>query len=113
MARQIIETIVCDRCGKAAEDATTITIAWGRDQWELDLCEKDNTAVSKIFEDLTNGARKVARSPVITARRSSSSGSSKEELAVIREWARANGWKVGDKGRISAEIREAYAAATK
>lgn len=30
--------------------------------------------------------------------------------AAIREWAQANGWELGDRGRIAAEIRDAYAA---
>lgn len=34
------------------------------------------------------------------------------ERAVIRQWALANGYEVRDRGRISREIREAYAAAT-
>ena len=33
--------------------------------------------------------------------------------SALREWARANGWEVGDRGRISQEIREAYAEDTK
>jgi hypothetical protein len=33
------------------------------------------------------------------------------ELALIREWARANGFTVGDRGRIKAEIKDAYYAA--
>ena len=31
-----------------------------------------------------------------------------EQLAGIRRWARANGFEVSDKGRIPAEIEEAY-----
>jgi Lsr2 len=32
----------------------------------------------------------------------------REQKQAIREWARKNGWKVADRGRISAEIMEAY-----
>ena len=32
--------------------------------------------------------------------------------AEVREWAKANGHTVADKGRISAEVREAFTAAT-
>ena len=31
--------------------------------------------------------------------------------AEIRAWARDNGWDVPERGRVSAEIREAYASA--
>jgi hypothetical protein len=40
-------------------------------------------------------------------RTSKSSG----DLAAIRAWASSNGYSVGARGRIPAEIREAYAAA--
>ena len=31
--------------------------------------------------------------------------------ADVREWARSSGWPVGTRGRLSAEIKDAYAAA--
>jgi hypothetical protein len=36
--------------------------------------------------------------------------SNREETAAIREWARANGHKVNDRGRISKSVMEAYQA---
>ena len=38
--------------------------------------------------------------------------SNREETAAIREWARANGHKVNDRGRISKSVVEAYKAAS-
>lgn len=32
--------------------------------------------------------------------------------ADVREWARSSGWPVGTRGRLSAEVKDAYAAAT-
>jgi hypothetical protein len=43
-------------------------------------------------------ARPPARLPGATVRR-------------LREWARANGYKVSERGRIPGEVREAYTAA--
>jgi len=37
----------------------------------------------------------------------------KHDLADIRKWAKANGYPVGDRGRIAAEIKEAYSNQTK
>ena len=34
----------------------------------------------------------------------------REQLAAIREWARANGHEVSDRGRISKAVRDAFAA---
>lgn len=43
----------------------------------------------------------------------SGSGKSPEELAKVREWARANGHEVADQGRIAKSIQEAYDEAHK
>lgn len=38
-------------------------------------------------------------------------GAKRQDLAAVREWARANGHQVSDRGRISAEVQSAYDAA--
>jgi hypothetical protein len=38
--------------------------------------------------------------------------SNREDTAAIREWARAHGHKVNDRGRISKSVLEAYRAAS-
>lgn len=108
--RQIIETVTCDVCGETTGEATSVTLGWGREQWELDLCPAHNAELSSQFESWTANARRVAGR---SARSSSSSKGSRDgsDSNTIREWARASGFKVGDKGRISAEVRRAYAAA--
>lgn len=42
---------------------------------------------------------------------SSNGKASKEQLTAVREWARANGHDVSDRGRIKAEVFEAFEAA--
>jgi hypothetical protein len=119
--RQIIETVTCDVCGAETDDPTGVTLGWGREQWELDLCPTHNAELSSEFERWTANARRSSgrsggggggggRSSSSSGSRSSGSASN-GEVGAIREWARSNGFKVGDKGRISAEVRDAYAAA--
>ncbi len=43
--------------------------------------------------------------------RPSSGGSDREEVQRIREWARANGHQVSERGRLSSSVLEAYRAA--
>ena len=61
MARQqqVIETVTCDMCGKPTEDASTVVLGWGKDQWQLDLCQADNTKMGKTFDGWIAGGRKV------------------------------------------------------
>lgn len=105
--RQIIETVTCDVCGETTEDATSVTLGWGREQWELDLCANDNAELSAQFDRWTSNARRVG------GRSARSAGAPRlgGDTTAIREWAKANGYKVGEKGRISAEVRDAYTAA--
>lgn len=48
-----------------------------------------------------------------TAQRPSSRGrrSKGDDSALVREWAKANGFQVADRGRISEAVRNAYRAA--
>ncbi|MFP3821748.1 histone-like nucleoid-structuring protein Lsr2, partial [Bacillus sp. SIMBA_008] len=49
-------------------------------------------------------------SEIPKARRKGGSGRDPLELAQIRRWARANGYELSDRGRISKEILNAYDA---
>ena len=114
--RQIIETVTCDVCGETTDDPTGVTLGWGREQWELDLCPTHNAELSQDFERWTANARRASGRGRSSggggsARSGGGGGASGGDVGAIREWAKANGYKVGDKGRISAEVREAYAAA--
>ncbi len=87
-----------------------MTLGWGREQWELDLCPTHNAELSAQFERWTANARRAGgRGRSTSARAGGGSGAS--DVGAIREWAKANGFTVGDKGRISTEVRDAYAAA--
>ena len=114
--RQIIETVTCDVCGEETDDPTGVTLGWGREQWELDLCPTHNAELSQEFERWTSNARRASgrggSSARANARSSGPSGAGGNgDVGAIREWAKANGFKVGDKGRIAADVRAAYAAA--
>ena len=113
--RQIIETVTCDVCGETTEDATSVTLGWGREQWELDLCPTHNAELSSQFDTWTAKARRATgsnRGGGGGGRRAATFGTSTDANA-IREWAKANGHKVGEKGRIAADVRAAYEAANR
>jgi len=75
--------------------------------------------------DLTNSHAeelRAALAPYINAGRRASAGSSRaaaprrraarnSEVGEIREWAKAQGLKVSERGRIAADVMEAYRAA--
>ena len=100
--RVVTESITCDICGTEVTDPEEITLGWGKDQWRLDVCQKDNAAVGKTFDSWIVKAEK------LSSRRVRKPAGGSAETAAIREWALANKMKVAQRGRISAEVRRAY-----
>ncbi|GAA1174579.1 iron-regulated nucleoid-associated protein Lsr2 [Ornithinimicrobium humiphilum] len=100
--------------GEASE---TVEFALDGVSYEIDLNDENATKLREtlapwIAEARRSGGRRQTR------RRSGGSSSSNgggagrsDELAQIREWGRANGFKVSSRGRVSQELRDAYAAA--
>jgi hypothetical protein len=78
---------------------------------EIELSEKNRehfmNHLSKL-DKYIDASRDVTPEPVVTV---PTVTSAKSDLTAVREWARANGYTVGDRGRIKAEIQDAYHAA--
>ncbi|SPT54256.1 Lsr2 [Actinomyces bovis] len=109
MARKTIEMLVDDIDGSEA----TQTVTFGLDgaTYEIDLNDEHAAALRESLEEWVAKAHRIAgranrRRGAGAARTNNSSQNQK-----IRDWAREHGHEVSDRGRISAEIREAYALA--
>jgi hypothetical protein len=59
-----------------------------------------------IAKATKQGRRRPAASVRKTARRAAAT-----DLAAVRDWAKSNGHRVSDRGRISAAVQQAYDAA--
>jgi hypothetical protein len=105
MATQTIVTLTCDICG-GTKDTRTRSITLGGHALEIDLCTKDNRSLDKVAQTLVPYARKVTRHPV--ARRTAGT---RQHSADVRNWARAQGFDVSDRGRIPEEVERKYSAA--
>jgi hypothetical protein len=106
MAQRVNVVLVDDLDGSDAAE----TVQFGLDgvDYEIDLTEQHATELREALAlYVAHGRRKAGR------RRSNQSAkaSGGPSAAEIREWARANGWEVPERGRVSAEVREAYTAA--
>jgi hypothetical protein len=106
MAKRTITVLQDDLDGSDATE--TVSFAVDGVSYEIDLNDdnaarlRDDFAVWTAHATRVGGRRRTA---------SASSSSSKEDLDAIRTWARANGYEVADRGRISAKVKEAYAKA--
>ena len=75
---------------------------------EIELGEANRKHFANHLEKL---AKYVAASVVVEVAVPVKATASKNETTKIREWAKANGFTIGDRGRIKAEIMDAYFAA--
>jgi hypothetical protein len=80
--------------------------------YQIDLSAANAAKFDKALKPFVDGAMKLRGSRGGRGKTTASRGpASKEHLTAIREWARKNGHEVSDRGRIKAEIVEAFEAA--
>jgi nucleoid-associated protein Lsr2 len=112
MAKKVTVTLVDDFDGAGAADET---VEFGLDgvTYEIDLSTKNAAKLRGDLKQWVEAGRRVG------GRRRGRSGSGRgrgaidrEQSAAIREWARRNGHNVSTRGRIPADVIEAFHAAT-
>jgi hypothetical protein len=105
MAQKVQVILVDDIDGGSADE--TVSFSLDGVSYEIDLSTKNATAFRDSLAQYVGTARKVGRSAGRgSARRRSGGGDNR--TAQIREWARSNGHKVNERGRIPATVIEAY-----
>lgn len=108
MAQKVNIVLVDDLDGSEADE----TIQFGLDgtTYEIDLNDSNASALRDALSGYVGHARKIAGSARRTGRKSSGGGSSKNTKDV-REWAKQSGMEISERGRIPAEVQQAYDAA--
>ncbi len=111
MAQKVSITLVDDIDGET-EAAETVSFGIDGTSYEIDLTEANASALREALAPYVGHARKVGGSARRTRSAVKATAPAGEPTAAqIREWARANGHDVPERGRIPAGIRDAYAAA--
>src|SRR5437763_16290794 len=109
MAQKTIVQLIDDLDQGAADE----TVRFGLDgtNYEIDLSAKNAAKLRDMLANYVANARRAGRSGTRSpgnARRGSPARGDREQTQAIREWGRKNGWKVGSKGRIPADLLDAY-----
>lgn len=110
MAQKIQTVFIDDLDGGEAD--STVRFALDGTEYEIDLSTKHAEALRKALARYVNAARRAsgsARRPSRGPRRPSASGPSTTE---VREWAKAQGIEIKDRGRVPAEVVARYKAET-
>ena len=91
--------------------ATTVRFGLDGTEYEIDLKSEHEERLRNFLDAYVGVARKVTPSRRGTIRRPSSERTAGSKSATIREWAAANGYQIGARGRIPQEVKDAYHAA--
>ena len=105
MAQKVHIVLIDDIDQSDAEE--TVTFGLDGKEFAIDLNKKNARSLRDALAPYVAHARPVSRS----GRRSTVKAAAGAAPSEIRAWARENGFDVPERGRVSAEVREAYAAA--
>jgi hypothetical protein len=113
VAQQVNVVLVDDLDGNSA----TETVLFGLDgvSYEIDLNDRNAKKLRDALAGYVAAGRRVGgrqRSAGRTTRSSATSGST-TDTAAVRAWAKSKGYEVSDRGRISAEVLDAYKKANR
>lgn len=98
---------VSDLDGKDMKDGRTVTLGFDGVTREIDLHQREIDELAKLLEPYMSIGEEVGR----TRAKSTGAKRGSSETSKARAWALSKGMKVSDRGRVSAEVLEAYRAA--
>ncbi|MCC3766486.1 Lsr2 family protein [Streptomyces sp. UNOC14_S4] len=105
MAQQVQVLLVDDLNGKEADE--TVVFALDGKSYEIDLTTANADKLRGALADFVKSARKTGRTAGGRPKQVRVASGS-QDTAKIRAWAKKNGYSVNDRGRVPADIREAY-----
>jgi hypothetical protein len=112
MAQKIQVLLVDDMDGGVAVETVSFGIDGG--SYEIDLSANNAAMLRAALSDYVAHARrpnKVRHAPSSLRPNRAPARADREQTQAIREWARKNGHKVNDRGRVPAVVVEAYNSA--
>lgn len=109
MAQKVQVLLVDDIDGGTADE----TVQFGLDgvSYEIDLSAGNARKLRDAVAGYVAEARRLGGRGPARRRAGGPARNRGGEAATVRKWARANGWKVSDRGRIPAPVQEAYRVA--
>ncbi|MFE3182817.1 Lsr2 family protein [Streptomyces violascens] len=105
MAQKIVTIYTDDLTGEESQEAATHTLVVDGVGYEIDLGPDSYDKLLEAIAPFTKAGRRIKAGRVKAAPKAVGGRS---DTAVIRAWAKENGYAINDRGRVSAEVREAY-----
>lgn len=110
MAQRVVTLITDDITGEESAEAATHTLSLDGIAYEIDLAPDSYGQLLKVMEPYMENGRRAGKVKAATAgsKKGAARAASGPDTAKVREWAKAQGFEVNDRGRVPANIREAY-----
>jgi hypothetical protein len=108
MAQRVQVLLVCDLHDDDTEGTETIRFSLDGAAYEIDLCAAHAAQLRDAFATYVGSARRAGRVSSGPGRRKVATG---VDPAAVRAWAKSNGIKVSERGRVAADVIERYTAA--
>jgi len=106
MAQKHIVQLIDDLDGVEAQE--TVAFSLDGTRYEIDLSERNANQLRDALSVYIANARRATRYGTPANGRGRNHRADREQTAAIRAWARNNGYRIGDKGRIPSQVLEAY-----
>nr|WP_203631411.1 Lsr2 family protein [Streptomyces halstedii] len=106
VAQKVQVLLVDDLDGVEADE--TVTFALDGKTYEIDLTTSNADKLRGLLEPYTKSGRRTGGRAATGRGKGRATTGGNKDTAEIRKWARENGHNVNDRGRVPAEIREAY-----
>lgn len=103
MAKRVSVVLVDDTDGSNADE--TVSFSLDGVSYEIDLSSHN---ADKLRNSMATWIGFATRSGGRRSTRSIGRSAGRRNVSEVREWARANGHSVSERGRISAEVQAAY-----
>jgi hypothetical protein len=104
MAQRVEVTLEDDIDGSRADE--TVRFAYAKTQYEIDLSSEHAQALRGALGSYIEHARKASAAP-----RQARGPQKRTDTSAVREWARAQGKEINDRGRIPASVMKEYESA--
>ncbi|MEU4545655.1 histone-like nucleoid-structuring protein Lsr2 [Nonomuraea dietziae] len=109
MAKQIQEILIDDLDGGEANE--TVSFAIDGASYEIDLSVDNAKKLRDALSPFQQAARKSGAAAARRRVRGGTRSMSREKSSEIRQWAKAHGLPVSERGRIASTVVEKYEAA--
>lgn len=111
MAQKTVIMLEDDIDGGPADE--TVSFSLDGTSYEIDLNAANAAKLRDSFAGWVGAARKAGRAGSSGPARRSRSRGGNDRVAQIRAWAKSNGIKVSERGRVSADVVAQWEAANK